>query len=135
MRKITKSMEDYLEAIYILMNRNGAARVSDISWYLSVKKPSVSGALSVLSERGLVDHERYGCVALTRRGRQLAENVIRRHEVLVKFLMDILKLDAKTASLDACNMEHAMSHKTFERLSLFIKSLEKGRTAVDSNGK
>ena len=63
-------MEDYLEAIMLLEREQEGATVTSISRFLDVKKPSVTAALSKLSDSGLAEHQRYGAVALTAPGRR-----------------------------------------------------------------
>ena len=117
----TASMEDYLEAIAFLRAEDERVRVKDISRFLNVKMPSVTSALKKLSEEGLVVHERYGDVELTPSGRRIAEDVIRRHKALTRFLAEILGVDPKTAAEDACKMEHPVSPATRDRLSKFVE--------------
>src|SRR4030042_1310346 len=120
----TSSMEDYLEAVAMLRSRGKAVRVKEISQALGVKMPSVTAALRKLSEEGLVEHERYGRVKLTPGGDRTARNVFHRHEVLRRFLTDILDMDPTTAREDACRMEHSVSPATLERLSKFLAFVE-----------
>ena len=117
----TASMEDYLEAIIMLRENKMAARVTQISKALGVKKPSVTAALKRLSEDGLVKHERYGNVELTAEGEKIAEDVFRRHEALRHFLTKILNIDPQVAADDACKMEHSVSSVTSERLAKFVE--------------
>ena len=114
-------MEDYLEAIAALKKDKGVARVRDISRMLDVKKPSVTSALSVLSKRGFIVHERYGYVELTREGEEAARSIQKRHDLLVMFLNKVLGVDKKSAARDACRMEHVISRETFERLAKFME--------------
>jgi len=127
-RRITSSMEDYLEAIAVLKKEKGVVRVKDISRRMHVRTPSVTGALENLSRRGLVIHERYGYVALTPDGAKLALAVKQRHDILVKFLSEILEIDPDIARQDACKIEHSISPETYEKLSGFIKSMEGEQT-------
>ena len=120
----TASMEDYLEAVVMLRARGGAVRVKHISQELGVKAPSVTAALRKLSEDGLVEHERYGQVKLTPAGDKAARNVLRRHEVLRRFLTDILGLAPEVARDDACRMEHSVSPVTLERFSRLVEFAE-----------
>jgi DtxR family Mn-dependent transcriptional regulator len=115
------SMEDYLERIAMLAQEHGVARVTQLSRALAVKKPSVTAALHKLSERGLVNHEKYGYVELTAEGKRIAQDVFRRHEALRKFLVEILGVDPDTARKDACNMEHFISPVTTNRLAKFVE--------------
>lgn len=117
----TASMEDYLEAIALLSEGKPAARVSEISRALQVSMPSVSAALKRLSEGGLVEHERYGYVKLTKEGERIAEDVSWRHETLRRFLIEVLNVVAETAEEDACRMEHSLSPDSLERLAKFVE--------------
>ncbi|UCG82200.1 MAG: metal-dependent transcriptional regulator [Dehalococcoidia bacterium] len=117
----TASMEDYLEAIAVLREEEVEVRVTQISKRLGVKKPSVTAALHKLSEDGLVKHRRYGHVELTGKGRKIAEEVMRRHEVLFRFLSEILGVDSDTAQEDACKVEHSLSPTSLERLAKFVE--------------
>ncbi|MBI3829014.1 MAG: metal-dependent transcriptional regulator [Planctomycetes bacterium] len=129
-------MEDYLEAIFRISGRGGAARVSQIADALGVKRPSVSKALKRLQRQGLIRHSPYGGVGMTARGRKLADQQVRIHRVLTRFLSEVLHLPEALAEHDACLMEHAISHETVERLVEFIDHLEVGgaRAAVRAFG-
>ncbi len=121
---LSATMEDYLEAIYRLQHSNRVVRVKDIAESLEVKMPSVSAALAALQEEGLVSHEKYGHVELTERGRELAENVHRRHITLVDFLHRILQLEDEEAEEEACKLEHDLSAKTLHRLIGLMEFVE-----------
>ncbi|MDD5081162.1 MAG: metal-dependent transcriptional regulator [Candidatus Omnitrophota bacterium] len=125
--KLSSVMEDYLETIAMLKKRgDGVVRVRDISALLNVKSPTVNAALKTLSVKGYVVHERYGYVTLTVKGEEKAYDIQRKHDMLFKFLTDILGVDRHTASFDACKMEHAISPKTSIRLTKFIEFSEEG---------
>jgi DtxR family Mn-dependent transcriptional regulator len=118
-------MEDYLEAICQLCQEEGVARVKAIAGRMEVTYPSVVGAIRVLKQRKLVRQEPYGYIRLTPAGEQIAADVLRRHEVLSTFLVNILGLDADTAASDACRIEHAVSPETVKRfhaVAAFIES-------------
>jgi DtxR family Mn-dependent transcriptional regulator len=123
-REQSASMEDYLEAIAQLGQRNRAVRVKQLSERLGVKMPSVTSALKKLSQRALVEHERYGHIKLTDAGRKLARDVIDRHEALTRFLGQALGIDGKTAEEDACKIEHVISSLSMERLTKFVEFIE-----------
>jgi DtxR family transcriptional regulator, Mn-dependent transcriptional regulator len=119
-RRYSANMEDYLEAIRTLSNRGGPVTVTQISEILGVSKPSVTAAVNRLSGEGLVNHEKYGAVELTPRGRVVAEDVCRRHEALKLFLTEILGVSRETAEADACKLEHHLSHDSSVRLTRFM---------------
>ena len=120
-KRHTASMEDYLEAIAMLREGSGPVRVSQISKALGVKMPSVTAALKKLCEDGLVDHERYGYVGLTDRGKKVAKDVFHRHETVRHFLEEILSLPPDAAEEDACRIEHTVSPDTVTRLAKFVE--------------
>jgi len=122
--KLSPNMEDYLETISFLREKNKVVRVRDISSVLNVKAPSVTSALAILSKNDLVIHERYGYVHLTKEGEKLAKVIAKKHKILIKFLTQILDIDSEIAKDDACKMEHSISSQTFERLTKFMKFIE-----------
>ena len=119
--ELTQSMEDYLRRIIALKERKGVIRVKDISRLMNVKPSSVTAILDTLSKKGLVIHKRYGYVKLTPEGEKVAKDVEKRHDVLIKFLTEILEIDLETAKKDACKMEHTISPQTFRKLMKFIE--------------
>ncbi len=123
-KKLSSNMEDYLEAIAMLKKEEGIARVRDISRLLKVKTSSVTAALNTLSKENLVIHERYGYVDFTEEGEKIAQGVLRRHNMLIKFLSEVLNIEPKIASVDACKMEHSISSQTFKKLTKFIEFVE-----------
>ncbi len=124
MQKVTTSIEDYIEAIYEITQRERAARVKDISRKLNVTYPSISGILKKLVEMGLVRHERYGDVILTPKGERLGKDISERHKILFDFMHRILKIPHDIAQKDACGMEHSMSPETREAFLGFIKFVQ-----------
>ncbi|MCP4650827.1 MAG: metal-dependent transcriptional regulator [PVC group bacterium] len=127
-KRLSSNMEDYLETIVSLKKSKGIARVKDISDLMKVKKPSVTSALNMLSQNGLVIHERYSYVELTEEGERVAQNVQKRHNMLISFLVDVLKVDEQTAAKDACRMEHAISPQTHEKLNKFLDKVKRRKS-------
>ena len=117
-------MEDYLESIYDLDMKKKVVRVKDIAKEMSVKMPTVTSMLKNLDKKGLVDYEKYEYVELTQEGRQVGKEMRRRHEVLLRFLTEILSVDKKIADQEACKMEHTLSAGTLEVFSDFIEFIQ-----------
>jgi len=117
-------MEDYLEAVFQLLKEKQVVRVKDIARRLDVRMPSVTAALEVLKRHQLVRHERYGHVQLTEAGRRLAEGIDHRHQTLVQFLTEILEVPPEAAETEACQMEHAVSERTLDRLLRLLAFME-----------
>jgi DtxR family Mn-dependent transcriptional regulator len=116
---LSRSLEDYLEAIYNLKIANHVARVKDIADVMGVKMPSVTEAIRTLVSKGLVIHEPYENVELTDEGIHLAKNVVHRHNAVKDFLVGVLGLNDEDAEAEACGIEHAIRHDTLERLMKF----------------
>ena len=110
-------MEDYLEAIFNLDKEKKVVRVKDIAKRLDVKMSTVTSMLKTLSSKNLVNYEKYEYVELTDTGADVGREMRRRHQVLLKFLTDILKIEFKTADEEACKMEHTLSVATLGSLT------------------
>ena len=115
--KLTPSIEDYLEAIYVLDQADKGVRSVDVADKLRVAKPSVNRALKSLVEGGLIEQQRYSVIYLTDQGKAQARKILHRHTVIKSFLMDVLKLDAQRADEEACKIEHVVCEDTVDRLS------------------
>lgn len=124
--KLSSTMEDYLETIFALVKERGVARVGEIAAKLNVKSPTVNSAIKSLTEKGLIDSEKYGYIRLTSSGERLASEVQSKHDILYRFLTEFLMLKNDQAAKEACCIEHAISKKTFQRLTKFFKFLETG---------
>ncbi len=120
-KKLSPSLEDYLEAVYVLVDRSGVARVRDIAKRLGVGMSSVTTAMKSLAKRKLVHYDPYEVITLTDGGREAATEINWRHELIRKFLVDVLGLDADTADANACRMEHAMDDALLDRLGCFAE--------------
>ena len=124
--KLSPTMEDYLEIIYSICKENQVARIGEIAKKMGVKNPSVNAAMKFLVGKGLVGHEKYGFVSLTNDGQKLASEVQDKHDIIYRFLTEVLWIDKRIANKDACEIEHAISKQTFIRLTKFFKFIEEG---------
>ncbi len=119
---LQESGEMYLETILILSKRHNIVRAVDIAEYMGFSKPAISRALNKLREGNLIITNSEGYIAFTEKGRTLAEKIYKKHVVLTDFIMK-LGVDEKTASDDACKIEHVISDKTFEAIIRYAKNL------------
>jgi len=119
--KLSASLEDYLEAIFNLADESDGARSKDIAEALGVARSSVTGAFRLLRERGLANYEPYGCISLTESGRAVAAEVVRKHDILTSFFMDVLGVDSDNAQRAACKAEHALGPEIIGRLLSFVE--------------
>lgn len=113
--KTTESSENYLETILVLSKTLPVVRSVDIANELDFKKPSVSVAMKNLREAGHITVTQAGFIYLTESGRQIAEMIYERHQILTTCLIS-LGVDAETAAEDACRIEHVISPKSFEAI-------------------
>lgn len=118
--KIQESAENYLEAILMITNEKGSCRSIDVAQFLEFSKPSVSRAMGLLRENGYVLMDDNGLLSLTDRGKEIAEKILERHELLTKWLIR-LGVSEQTAQADACRIEHVISTETFDRIKAHIK--------------
>ena len=112
---LQESGEMYLETIYVLSLKSSAVRAIDVSEEMGYSKPSVSRGLSLLKDEGLIKKDESGYIKLTEAGSILAKRIYERHTVLSRLFMDI-GVDEKTATEDACRIEHYISDATFDAI-------------------
>ncbi len=120
-KSLSQSLEDYLEAIYLISKINKVIRVKDVVAKMKVKTASVIGALKKLVTKGFIEHERYGYIELTEEGIDKAIKIYEKHSMLLYFINDILGVEKNIAEKDACNIEHFISDQTFDELINFVK--------------
>lgn len=121
---LTKSLEDYLEAILILEKGHDEVRVTDIANFLDISKPSVNKAVKILKDEKLIDFEKYGKIKLTAQGTKIAKDIFFRHQTLKNFLMNDLGIDKETAESEACAIEHVISKESLYKLIEYSKKVK-----------
>ncbi|MGB9616754.1 MAG: DtxR family transcriptional regulator [Desulfomonilaceae bacterium] len=121
---LSSAMEDYLEAIYHLEQAHRIARVRDIAERLNVRMSSVTSALRTLSARGLLKYDPHQFISLTDEGVRQAEDIVRKHRVLKRFLMRVLKIGDPAAEDNACRIEHHLDPEVIDRLVSFLEFME-----------
>lgn len=114
----SQTLEEYLEAIYKLSDR-GEARPARIAEALGVSGPTVTATLKRLKAKGYVTRPSGG-VALTVAGRQAALDIIRRHRLAERFLVDVLGMPWEDVHEEACRLEHALSGKVQAALETYM---------------
>lgn len=124
MNGLYESGEDYLETILILKKRNGNVRSIDIAREMDLSKPSVSRAVGILKNKGFITVDEDGAIHFTDEGSKIAKRIYDRHRVLTEALM-ALGVDEKTASEDACRIEHDISEKSFNKIKHYVKEKKK----------
>ncbi|MDI3475434.1 MAG: DtxR family transcriptional regulator, Mn-dependent transcriptional regulator [Thermococcaceae archaeon] len=127
---VSKREEEYLETMYILQKNKGVIRVKDIAKALKVKPPSVVDALKKLSEKGLVEYEKYDRILLTEEGRKIAEDTYSKHKLLTQFFVGILGIPPEIAEQDACQFEHYVHEETVKRMMEFAEFIQENCSGV-----
>ena len=117
---IQESGEMYLETIYTLLNQKSEVRSIDIAEYMNFSKPSVSRGMGILKKENCITVDKDGYISLTENGLLLANKIFERHTILSEALM-LIGVDEKTASEDACKIEHVISDNSFECLKQYMK--------------
>ena len=116
---IQESGEMYLETILILGKEKSTVRAIDVSEYMGFSKPSVSRAVGLLKENGLLTVDEHGALLLTDKGRAIAQKIYDRHKILSLFF-EKLGVDPQTADDDACRIEHHISDESLEAIKKFV---------------
>lgn len=116
---VNESAENYLETILRLSNELPVVRSVDIANELGFKKSSVSVAMKNLREKEHISVDRSGFITLTPSGREIAEMIYERHQLLSSWLIQ-LGVPKKTAVEDACKIEHVISKESFQALKSHV---------------
>ena len=115
-----ESGEMYLETIYVLSQQSGSVRSIDVAEEMGYSKPSVSRAVGLLKNAGLLLMDETGSLKLTEAGEEKAKRIYERHTVLSRLLMN-LGVDEATATEDACRIEHYISDRSFEAIKAHMR--------------
>ncbi len=129
LRELTAPVEDYLKVIFELETQADGASTNEIAAELGVAAPSVSGMIRRLAQQGLIAHERYRGVRLTRAGRRAALRTIRRHRVIEAYLTTALGYPWDRVHEEAERLEHAASDELIDRMAAAI-----GEPSTDPHG-
>ncbi|XRO77499.1 metal-dependent transcriptional regulator [Methanocaldococcus sp. 10A] len=119
---MSQSIEDYLERIYLFTKENNRPiKTTELAKLLNIKPSAVTNMAKKLHKLGYINYEPYIGISLTEKGIEEAKKILDKHKTIKTFLVEFLGLDEKTASKEACKLEHAMSDEVLERLKNFIE--------------
>lgn len=116
---LQESGEMYLETIYVLTKERDNIRSIDICEYMGYSKPSISRAVGILKNAGYINVDQNGYITLTDSGLLIAEKTYERHHVLTSLFIK-MGVSEKTASEDACKIEHVISDEVFEAIKKYF---------------
>ena len=117
---VEKTIEDYLEAILMIKEKQGYVRSIDVAEHLGVTKPSVTYSTKRLKDKGYLTSDHAGMLVLTDSGHEIADRTYTRHKTLTRFFTE-LGVNPETAREDACKIEHDISEETFQALCRHAK--------------
>ena len=110
--------EDYVEAIAQLKSEDGVCRVTKLARHLGVSHVTANRTVARLVGRGLVTTRPYQPIELTASGRTLADAARKRHEVVLRFLVE-LGVPEDIANADSEGIEHHCSPQTLTAMKRF----------------
>ncbi len=119
--ELSQSIEDYIEAIYILEEQGKEAKSVEVARMIGVSKPAVNKAMNELLKLGYIEKEPYGSITLTEKGKKIGKKVYGIHVTIRDFLIQI-GVSKETADTDCCLIEHVISKETLDAIK---KSLNK----------
>ena len=121
---LSASLEDYIEAIYHIIAEKLVARSKEIAARLNVSRASVTEALRALSKKELINYAPYEAITLTEKGKEVAEDVIFRHEALKRFFIEVLAIEQSVAEEGACKIEHTAPPEIIQRMINFTEFMK-----------
>ncbi len=119
---LTPAMEDYLEMIYRNIHETGYMRINTLSEMLHVKPSSATKMVQKLTELELLDYKKYGIIFLTGRGKEIGEFLLKRHNIIEKFLSCIGTDDDLLTETEL--IEHNISSNTLRNIDMLNRFLE-----------
>lgn len=128
-RGVSKSVEDYLKAIYSMQHEHSQVSTSLLSDRLCVKPASVTGMLKTMSDMNLVAYTPYRGVELTSAGEKIALEVVRHHRLIELYLVEALGYSWDEVHDEAEALEHHISEKLEARIAAHL-----GHPTFDPHG-
>lgn len=121
---LTASLENYLKAVFTIVEEKKAARVKDISKFLGIGASSVSEALKILAEKELINYEPYGIVTLTDEGAKIAEDLLKRHNIIKNFFENVLVVSPELSEESASQVQHTIHDEVLKKFVMFLTFME-----------
>lgn len=121
-KEVSEAVENYLETILVLSKKKPELHAIDICDELGYSRPTVSVVVKQMKGNGLITVDENNHIALTDKGREIAERMYERHNIISEFFMAI-GVSEETALKDACKIEHDISEETFECIKTHRKKI------------
>jgi len=122
-KKISRSKEDYLKAVYVAIKKHGSCRNMDVSKYLGVSKSSACIAIKKLEQGGFVAKDDWR-ILLTEKGQEIGRKLYEKDNFFADWFREI-GVSEDIALKDACRIEHAISEETYNKIRKYLDNTEK----------
>jgi len=119
---VSQGQEEFLELVYRLTASGGVARTSDLAEGLKTTLGTITNLVERLERKGLVVHQPYRGIVLTSKGMRIAAEIVRRHRLVERFLINFLRIPSERAHKYACRMEHAVDEEVVDALASLLSS-------------
>ena len=118
--KISENIEEYLEVLYRNGSNGEQVSTTKLSNDLNIAPGSVTQMLKKLEDLGYITYTPYKGGTLTDEGMKIAQKITRKHRILEKFLLDVLKVKEENIHDQACEMEHTLSDEAERALCTML---------------
>lgn len=116
------AMEDYLEMICRLSEGDSPVRIGDLACALGVRPPAVTKMVRRLAELGLAEYQKYGAITLLKAGRDAGAELLRRHEIVERFL-SLAGVPGSVLLVETEKIEHTVGAETLSALGMLCDFL------------
>lgn len=118
--ELTHSSVHHLIAIHRLHKEYGYARAIDIAKFLNITRGSVAITLNKLKKRGYIEEDDNKFFSLSDDAQQMVNSILSKRRIVQRFFVEVLHLSEQDAEIDACKIEHLLSHHTGEKMMAFM---------------
>ena len=119
--KISENIEEYLEVLYRNGSNGEQVSTTQLSKDLGIAPGSVTQMLKKLEDLGYILYTPYKGAILTDEGMKIAQKITRKHRILEKFLLEVLKVKEENVHEQACEMEHTLSDEAERALCTMLR--------------
>ena len=121
-KEISENIEEYLEVLYKFGSKDSYVSTTTLSRELGIAPGSVTQMLKKLEDLGYIKYTPYKGAVLTHEGMKIAQKITRKHRILEKFLIDVLKIKEENVHDQACEMEHTLSDEAERALCAMLNN-------------
>jgi DtxR family transcriptional regulator, Mn-dependent transcriptional regulator len=116
MADVTVAEEEYLQTLFWLQEAGLPMTGANVARAMQLSPPTVHEMIGRLERDGYITRAGDKSISFTRSGQQHAEEIVRRHRLIERFLTDVLGIPWDEVHEEAERLEHAMSPVLEERM-------------------